>query len=164
MGELVRIAPHHPAFRFIREDMMFYPYSDGLRAKGYSETELGIVADNLINDRLSDPTFGFYTLKVFPEAGYIGLSKKESTYPGKGKKLYRFAEVLGVYVNPRYRNHGYGKQLVASGLAWAKQRQKEVFVAWIHKDNQASLATFKASRLTLFNADEEGRCYAERWL
>lgn len=164
MGELVRIAPHDLAFRFIRDDMRSYPYSDGFPAKAKNDAELEALMAQLIDSRLKNQNYGFYTLGCFPDVGYIGLLEQRSTYPGKGKKICEFVEVLGIYVNPHHRLKGCGGLLLATATKWARQRGKEVFVAWVHEGNQASLATFKKAGFTLFNADEEGRCYAERWL
>ena len=69
--------------------------------------------------------------------GVIGYA----TYgPFRLRPAYKYTIELSVYVDHRFRNHGYGKQLLIKVIEHATQKGYATMIAGIDSTNQASIA------------------------
>ena len=143
-----------PAFPFVKQDLMSYTFSDGLKVPPGSNQSLSDIAEALIAERLDDPTFGFYTFSTEPgNVGYIGLAEREANYGKEGIKT--FFEVMGIYIADEHRGKRYGTLLLNCAVKFAKTKRKDFIVGWPHNANAHSIRVFRDAGFTFQTYNDE---------
>jgi len=111
----------------VYQDLMTYPYSDGLIQKFPDEGARIIEINRILAERKQANRYCYIGFEE-ADVGYMCLSQDTSNG-------VRYAEVLGFYLHPEYRGQRLGQTLLSQALQTARAKRLSVLCAWVNADN-----------------------------